>query len=119
MRSVFTAIRRSLASAAMGLASSKHGARRMSRSVASTGILSSRKLSDALRSSNVMARVLESEEGSRHPVSPLGTRVGPPVRWEPADLDEVYRLIGPQPPSSAEPIRTPGPWLWYGTQRDR
>src|SRR5262249_384295 len=94
MRSVFTAIRRSLASAAMGLASSKHGARKMSRSVARTGMLPSRKLSDALRSSNVMARVLESEEGSRHPVSPLGTRVGPPVRWEPADLDEVYRLLG-------------------------
>src|SRR5215471_18128022 len=63
--------------------------------------------------------VLESEEGSRHPVSPLGTRVGPPVRWEPADLDEVYRLIGPQPPSSAEPIRIPGPWLWYGNQREQ
>src|SRR5262249_44774668 len=118
MRSVFSAIRRSLTSATMVLASSKHGARRMSRSVARTGMFLSRRLSGALRSSNVMHGLLESEEGSRH-VSPLGTRVGPPVRWEPADLDEVYRLIGPQPPSSAEPIRTPGPWLWYGTRRDR
>src|SRR5262252_6549865 len=56
MRSVFSAIRRSLASAAMALASSKHGARRMSRSVARAGIFLSRKLSGALRSSNVIAR---------------------------------------------------------------
>src|SRR5215467_15942926 len=119
MRSVFSAIRRSLASVAIVFASSKHGARRMSRSVARTGRLLSRKLSDALRSSNVIARAPQNREGSRHPVSPLGTRVGPPVRWVPADLDAVYRLIGPQPPSSAEPIRTPGPWLWYETRRDR
>src|SRR5262245_26552754 len=76
MRSVFSAIRRSLASVAIVLASSKHGARSMSRSVARTGMLLSRKLSDALRSSNVIARAPQKREGSRHPVSPLGTPCG-------------------------------------------
>src|ERR1700730_9970709 len=63
MRSVFSAIRRSLASAAMVLASSKHGARRMSRSVARTGMFLSRKLSGALRSSNVIARAPRKRRG--------------------------------------------------------
>src|SRR5262249_15678417 len=102
MRSVFSAIRRSLASVAIVLASSKHGARRMSRSVARTGRLPSRKLSDALRSSNVIARAPQNRQASRHPVSPLRTpcrsprlvpRVGPPVRWVPADLMKSTVLL--------------------------
>src|SRR6266446_9971960 len=63
MRSVFSAIRRSLASVAIVLASSKHGARRTSRSVARTGMLLSPKLSDGLRSSNVIARAPQKARG--------------------------------------------------------
>src|SRR3954468_20791760 len=39
--------------------------------------------------------LLKSDEGSRYPVSPLGTRVGPPVRLGcRPDLDVIRRLFG-------------------------
>src|SRR2546423_5338730 len=95
MRAVFSAMRRSFASMAIFSASSRRGARSTSRSVSRTGILASRRLSAAIGSSSVMARapLLKSEEGSRHPVSPLGTRLGPPVRWMPADARIFRRLL--------------------------
>ena len=31
--------------------------------------------------------------GAGFPSPLLGTRVGPPVRWDPADLERVYRLF--------------------------
>src|SRR5918911_2097349 len=95
MRAVFSAMRRSFASIAIAFASSKRGARSTSRSVSRTGILASRRLSAALGSSTVMARapLAKNEEGSRHPVPPLGTRLGPPVRWVPADSRLFRRLL--------------------------
>src|SRR5215831_10396922 len=80
MRAVFSAIWRSLASAAITLASPRRGARRISRAVSRTGIQLSRKVSDGTCSSPVMAGSLASNvavkalrkapRGSRHPVSP-------------------------------------------------
>src|SRR5215831_3817242 len=116
MRNVFSAIRRSLASVAIVFASSKHGARRMSRSVARTGRLLSRKLSDALRSSNVIARAPQNREGSRHPVSPRGTRVGPPVRWVPADLMKSTVLLSRS--LRHRQNRYEHPALGFGTELD-
>src|SRR5262249_10994256 len=54
----------------------------------------SRQVSGAIRSSRVMVRAPEKRKGSRHPVSPHGTRVGPPVRRMPADVNLIRRLLG-------------------------
>src|SRR5712691_8194179 len=77
MRAVFSAMRRSFASAATALASSRRGARSTSRSVSRTGILASRKTSAGICSSNVMARApSQAKRGSRHPVSPSWNPIG-------------------------------------------
>src|SRR5262245_13353561 len=70
MRNVFSAIRRSLTSVAIAFASSDRGARKTSRSVASTGLRRCREASAAVKSSNVIARAPRNERGAGSP-SPL------------------------------------------------
>src|SRR4051812_3224554 len=116
MRSVFSAMRRSLTRAAMVAASSNRGARNTSRSVSRTGTGSACKLSGASGSSSVIARAPQKREGSRHPVSPHGTRVGPPVRWMPADVDLIRRLFGRS--LGHREHRYEDPALGFGTELD-
>src|SRR5262245_54255763 len=94
MRDVFSAMRRSLTSAAMSSASSKRGARKMSRSVSRMGIDLCRKVSGAVRSSNVIAWAPRKRRGEPASRLPSWNPMGPPVRWVPADLEiECYRLF--------------------------
>src|SRR6185312_5945147 len=108
MRAVFSAMRRSLASAATVLASSRRGARRASRLVSRTGILASRKLSQGISSSRVMALGLQfrdraglpgrrkAKRGSRSPVSPSRS-FQEPRRFDLGDRRTSilsYRLLG-------------------------
>src|SRR5262249_61526385 len=54
-------------------------------------------LPKALRRTSIQQRHCTGSSKARgEPASrlPLVPRVGPPVRWVPADLDEVYRLLG-------------------------
>src|SRR3974390_1514905 len=105
MRAVFSAMRRSLASAATVFASSKSGARRASRLVSRTGILPSLKVSLGIASSRVMAqapvnrrgRRRKGRGGGRSPRPPLREPVSSPAGSDfggPADLDFVHRLLG-------------------------
>src|SRR6266699_2369568 len=102
MRAVFSAMRRSLMRAVMGLASSRRSARSTSRSVLRTGVLPSRNASRGQGSSKLMARAprrgcgptAKALRGSRHPVSPSMEPLW--VRrfdWIPADL-MIRRLFG-------------------------
>src|SRR5215831_16899550 len=94
MRSVFSAIRRSLTSVAIVFASSKRGARKTSRCVRKRGARPFRRVSGAIRSNKVITRASsKAKRGAGFPSPLLGTRVGPPVRWDPADLEIVYRLF--------------------------
>src|ERR1051326_3696759 len=91
MRAVFSAIWRSLASAAITLASPRRGARRMSRAVSRTGIQLSRNVSDGTCSRPVMAGSLgpklqsdalrKALRESRHPVSPSWNLLEGPRRF--------------------------------------
>src|SRR5712691_2112834 len=94
-RAVFSAMRRSLASVATALASSRRGARSTSRSVSRRGIQRSRKVCAGICSTRVMARApSQATRGSRHPVSPShGTRLGPPVRLDAGGPLLVCRLL--------------------------
>src|SRR4029077_3728020 len=95
MRNVFSAIRRSLTSVAIVFASSKRGARRTSRSVRMHRVRLFRRISGAIRSDKVVTRASsKAKRGAGLPSPLLDTRVGPPVRWDPADLEIVYRLFG-------------------------
>src|SRR5689334_10570909 len=88
-------MRRSLTSDAIAFASSARGARKTRRSVSNTGVRISRGLSAVGLSSNAIARAPESEEGSRHPVSPHMEPVWfRRFDWMPADLGMVCRLFG-------------------------
>src|SRR6266446_4026830 len=117
MRSVFSAIRRSLTRVAIMFASSKRGARNTSRSVSMTGTWLSRNVSEALRSSNVIARASsKAKRGAGIPSPLLVPRVGPPVRWDPADLDEIYRLFGRS--LRHRQNRYEHPALGFGTELD-
>src|SRR4051812_30992336 len=85
MRAVFSAMWRSWPSAAPVLASPRGGARRTSRSVARTGILPSRKVSDGMWSRPVMAGSLGLVKKRRgEPASrlPSWNPKVPPVRLE-------------------------------------
>src|SRR5689334_6705338 len=102
MRAVFSAIRRSLASAAMAGASSRCGERRRNRAVTSSGAgrtgalgsLSKRVIAGSCRATHALCMRPESEEGSRHPVSPLGTRWGSAGSTDAGGPDLVHRLFG-------------------------
>src|SRR6476620_7344884 len=96
MRNVFSAIRRSLTSVAIVFASSKRGARRTSSAPSvcteydsSAG---SPAQSDRTRSSHGLPQKRRGEPDSRLPS--WVPRVGPPVRWDLADLEIVYCLFG-------------------------
>src|SRR5579871_2306494 len=106
MRAVFSAMRRSLASAATCFASSKRGARNTSRLVLRTAIPSNWAATLA-RSSNVMVGSLGSREscskckrGSRLAVSPISETSGfQPLgsagsTGVPADFGMIRRLLG-------------------------
>src|SRR5262249_33660219 len=84
-------------------------------SVSSVGTALGREVSAAIRSSTVMAWAPGNEEGSRHPVSPHGTRLGPPVRWMPAD-DVIRRLLGRS--LRHREHRYEDPALGFGTELD-
>src|SRR5262245_55747667 len=94
MRSVFSAMRRSLTSRAIVSASSKRGARNRSRSVSMSGIRGCRSVSGEVGSSNVITRASKRRGEPESRLPSWVPRVGPPVRWDPADLGEVYRLFG-------------------------
>src|SRR5712671_4151931 len=97
MRAVFSAMRRSLTSAATRFASSKRGVRSTSRAVSRTAIPPTRRVSIWGRSSNVMvgSSGLEKQEGKparRLPLlEPLGSTGSTGV---PADLGMIHRLFG-------------------------
>src|SRR5688572_3084539 len=98
MREVFSAIRRSFASAAMALASSSCGARRTSRWVSRTASNLSASGVGGSVSRHVIAGSFQAPRGSRHPVSPsdFGTCLWSKIRRGlrvPADL-EIHRLLG-------------------------
>src|SRR5580704_13605482 len=97
MRKVFSAMRRSLMSAATCLASSRRGARRHSRSVSRTEVLPSWKVSVGVRSSKVIVGFLgcKNHEGSRLPVSPHRNPCRSTGSTDaPADLDLIHLLFG-------------------------
>ena len=103
MRAVFSAMRRSLASAATVLASSRRGARRASRLVSRTGILASRKALVGISSSRSwhglqLPMRLPTEKrrgGAGHPSPPLRALWAPPVRLDDRRTSIlVYRLLG-------------------------
>src|SRR3954464_11602457 len=100
MRAVFSATRRSFASAAIALASSRRGARRTSRWVSRTGSNLSRSAGGGSVSRQVIAGLLvkrtEGEPASRLPLgleAHLWSSKDPPGHWVPADLG-VHRLFG-------------------------
>src|SRR5215213_2365470 len=100
MRAVFSAMRRSFASAAIAFPSTSCGARKTSRCVSRTAIHLSVSRVGGRVSRHVMVRApLKAPRGSRHPVSPSDFRnpclvsSDPPGHWVPADL-EIHRLFG-------------------------
>src|SRR4029077_16711077 len=94
MRSVFSAMRRSLTRTAIVVASSNRGARRISRSVSRTGTDSPCKPSGASGSSSVIARAPQKRRGEPASRLPSWNPMGPPVRWMPADGDWSRRFFG-------------------------
>src|SRR5215470_19154994 len=108
MRAVFSAMRRSLASAAMAGASSCASARRRSRAVASTGAgrtgalgsLSKSVIAGSCRGRMSFgfgcrwACVLKAKRGAGIPSPLLEPAWAPPDRLMPADPDLVHRLFG-------------------------
>src|SRR5437763_8157109 len=95
MRSVLSAIRRSLTSAAIVFASSKRGARRMSRFVHKRGVDLSRRVSGAIRSNTVITRASsKAKRGAGFPSPLLGTPCGPAGSMGSGRPRLVYRLFG-------------------------
>src|SRR6476661_10025975 len=99
MRAVFSAIRRSFASAAIALASSSCGARKTSRCVSRTANNLSRSVVGGRVSRHVMTGLLSKHRGGAGIPSPPRTwnpfrsSKYPPGHWVPADLG-VHRLFG-------------------------
>src|SRR5215472_935136 len=122
MRNVFSAIRRSLASVAIVFASSKHGARRMSRSVARTERLRGREGFSPESSpthfdpATSLHGLLKTERGAGIPSPLLVPRVGPPVRWVPADLMKSTVLLSRS--LRHRQNRYEHPALGFGTELD-